>query len=310
MRMLLKRLFENLFFITGTAKSLEPGFLKKYPATNTDWARYFRALYTPFLGVQTIILIFFLNISPLNAQSLLTYDRDEPPTMEMLLEAREVFEYEVSYGFFTLGWVDVELRPDTTYNEKEVYHLRTTIRSNRRVPFVGTRIVNYENLFSYNRFFPYSYVFWRDDIHDEEYEVVKVEFDRDHDEVRFYEKGEFQNSLDLVEPSSGGDLIFYYSRLFAGLEDPYRKPAFIEGEMGMVAASSSPKTEMRKYDAFENPIETYLSEGSADVDGPFGFRGDFKSWFSTDDLRVPVEAHVRVIFGNVKVRLISYERHN
>lgn len=158
--------------------------------------------------------------------------------------------------------------------------------------------------------FSHTAMCWRDDIHDEEYEVVKVEFDRDHDEVRFYEKGEFQNSLDLVEPASGGDLIFYYSRLFAGLEDPYRKPAFIEGEMGMVAASSSPKTEMRKYDAFEIPIETYLSEGTADVDGPFGFRGDFKSWFSTDDLRVPVEAHVRVIFGNVKVRLISYERHN
>jgi len=65
---------------------------------------------------------------------------------------------------------------------------------------------------------------------------------------------------------------------------------------------------MRSYEAFDEDIETYMSEGRADINGPFGFRGKFKSWFSTDDLRIPVEAHVRVIFGNVKVRLISYER--
>lgn len=278
------------------------------PKTTDSWLT--PSFWTVLIPMKVIFFTFFVNISLLSAQSELTYDRDEQPTMEMLLEAREVFEYEVSYGFFTLGWVDVELLPDTTYNDKDVYHLRTTIRSNRRVPFVGTRIVNYENFFSYNRFFPYSYVFWRDDVHDEEYEVVKVEFDRDEDKVHFYEKGEYQNSLDLVEPASGGDIIFYYSRLFAGIEDPYRKPAFIEGERGMVSGVSSSETEMRSYDAFDEPIETYLSEGTADVDGPFGFRGDFKSWFSTDDLRIPVEAHVRVIFGNVKVRLISYERRN
>lgn len=263
--------------------------------------RLFKALF--------LLVFFFMIAEVLPAQSMLTYDRDEQPTMEMLLEAREVFEYEVSYGFFTLGWVDVELLPDTTYNEEEVYHLRTTIRSNSRVPFVGTRIVNYENFFSFNQFFPYSHLFWRDDVHDEIFEVVKVVFDRDENKVHFYEEGEYTNSLDLVEPASGGDIIFYYSRMFAGIETPYRKPAFIEGDMGIVSASSSKKTEMREYDAFDEPISTYLSEGNADVDGPFGFRGSFKSWFSTDDLRVPVEAHVRVIFGNVKVRLISYERN-
>ena len=255
------------------------------------------------------IVVLLVAGSELSAQSLLNYNRDEQPSMDMMIEAREVFEYEVSYGFFTLGWVDVELLPDTTYNDKEVYHLRTTIRSNRRVPFVGTRVVNYENFFSYNQFFPYSHLFWRDDVHDEKYEVVKVEFDREANQVHFYEEGEFTNSLDLVEPASGGDIIFFYSRMFAGIETPYRKPAFIEGEMGVVSAQSSGDTEMRKYDAFDEPIPTYLSEGNADVDGPFGFRGSFKSWFSTDDLRVPVEAHVRVIFGNVKVRLISYERN-
>jgi hypothetical protein len=254
------------------------------------------------------LFLFYLTASSLFAQEGFTYDRDEPPTMEMLIEAREVFEYEVRYGFFTLGWVDVELLPDTTYNGEKAYHLRTRIRSNRRVPFVGTRIVNYENLFQYNEEWPYSFEFWRDDIHDDEYDIVRIIFDREAGEVRFFEDGEPADTLQLEEPASGGDIIFYYSRLFAGMEEPYTLPAYIENEKGVVTARSSRSTEMRSYDAFDNPVETYLSEGEADVDGPFGFRGTFKSWFSTDDLRVPVEAHVRVIFGNVKVRLISYRR--
>lgn len=244
----------------------------------------------------------------LPAQEQLTYDREEPPTMEMMLEAREVFEYEVRYGFFTLGWVDVELLPDTTYNGQKAYHLRTTMRSNSSVPLISKSIVNYENLFQYNEKWPYSFEFWRDDIHDEEYDRVRIVFDRDSSKVHFYERQEFQTSINLVEPASGGDIIFYYSRMFAGLDQPYRLPAYIENELGYVQARSSSKTEMRSYEAFDEEIETYMSEGVADINGPFGFRGRFKSWFATDDLRIPVEAHVKVIFGNVKVRLISYER--
>jgi hypothetical protein len=255
-----------------------------------------------------VLLICLLTPALLSAQDMLTYERDEPPTMEMMLEAREVFEYEVRYGFFTLGWVDVELLPDTTYNGQKAYHLRTTMRSNNSVPLISKSIVNYENLFQYNEKWPYSFVFWRDDIHDEEYDRVRIVFDRDSSKVDFYERQEFQTSLELVEPASGGDIIFYYSRMFAGLEKPYRLPAYIENELGYVEASSSSETEMRSYEAFDEEIETYMSEGRADINGPFGFRGRFKSWFSTDDLRIPVEAHVKVIFGNVKVRLISYER--
>ena len=256
----------------------------------------------------TTFILFALNPSHLSAQDQLTYERTEPPTMEMMLDAREVFEYEVRYGFFTLGWVDVELLPDTTYNGQKAYHLRTTMRSNSSVPLISKSIVNYENLFQYNDKWPYSFVFWRDDIHDEEYDRVRIVFDRDSSKVDFYERQEFQTSLELVEPASGGDIIFYYSRMFAGLEEPYRLPAYIENELGYVEARSSSETEMRSYEAFDEDIETYMSEGTADINGPFGFRGKFKSWFSTDDLRIPVEAHVRVIFGNVKVKLISYER--
>ncbi|MEX2456820.1 MAG: DUF3108 domain-containing protein [Balneolaceae bacterium] len=240
----------------------------------------------------------------------LTYENDEPPTLEELIDAREVFEYEVRYGFFTLGWVDVEILPDTTFAGEKAYHMRTRIRSNRKVPFVGTRIVNYENIFNFNDEFMYSHEFWRDDVHDENYDRVRISFDREKDLVYFFEEGEPTDTLDLVEPASGGDVIFYFSRLFAGTDESYTLPIYTEDEMGEIGARNSGDTEMRSYDAFEDDVEAYYSEGETNIEGPFGFSGRFKAWFSTDDLRIPLEAHVRVIFGNVKVKLISYERHD
>ena len=66
--------------------------------------------------------------------------------------------------------------------------------------------------------------------------------------------------------------------------------------------------EKRKYDAFDEPVETYYGEGESTIDGPFGFRGSFKSWYLADDLRVPLEAHVRVWLGNVRIKLIDYKK--
>jgi len=273
------------------------------------WLDMMRRHLKHLLFSTAFLVLLLLPVHYTFAQAKLTFERNSPPTMQMLMDAREVFEYEVKYGFLTLGWVDVELLPDTLINGEKAYHMRTRIRSNNRILFVGTRIVNYENIFQFNEKWPYSHVFWRDDVHDEEYESAKIIFDREQNLVHFYEKGEFMESLELIEPASGGDVVFYYSRMYAGIRTPYELPAYIENELGYVRARSSPTIELRSYDAFDEPIKTYMSEGTADVDGPFGFRGQFRSWFSTDDLRVPVEAHVRVIFGNVRVRLISYERH-
>ncbi len=73
--------------------------------------------------------------------------------------------------------------------------------------------------------------------------------------------------------------------------------------------TNSSKIEMRKYAPFDGNVETYLSEGTTEnIDGPFGFSGDFRAWFLADDLRVPLEARVKVLFGNAIVRLIEYKR--
>lgn len=261
-----------------------------------------------FLSSTLLILIFYAGTAErVIAQSELSFENSGPPDLETIISVRERFEYKVTYSFFTVGWVEVELLPDTTYNGKKAHHLRTIIESNNKIPFVKKNLSHYENLFFKDDENVFSYLFWRDDIHENQQKAQKVVFDREKDEVRFYEDGEPQDTLDLKEPASGGDIIFIISRMFAGTEKELKLPVYIENKLGYVTAENSTETEMRKYEAFDEPVKAYKGEGQADIDGPFGFTGEFKSWFATDDRRIPLEAHVKVLFGNVKIKLTNYE---
>src|SRR5690625_7717284 len=61
----------------------------------------------------------------------------EPPALEELLSVRERFVYSVRYSFLNLGEIEVELLPDTTRRGEEVMHIRTVMKFDSRIPFVG-----------------------------------------------------------------------------------------------------------------------------------------------------------------------------
>lgn len=241
--------------------------------------------------------------------SLLTYNHPErAPTMQELLDWKEVFTYEVKYSFFKLGKVQTEIVRDTTHQGRKFWWLRTIITSNSGIPFVGKEENHYNTFMVETDSLPYTQVYWRDDVDDEEFNAERYRFDYDNGRVYYSEEGEPVDTLELSEPSSSGQLIFYYSRLFAGTGKTYRLPVYLEREKGYIVGRNTTNREKRKYKAFEEPVETYFSEGDADIDGPFGFKGEYKAWYIADDLRVPAEAHARVWLGNVKVRLIDYEK--
>ncbi|MGM0546791.1 MAG: DUF3108 domain-containing protein [Bacteroidota bacterium] len=241
--------------------------------------------------------------------SLLTFDQSErPPTMEELLEWKEVFTYKVKFGFFKLGEVETTIVRDTTYQGKKAWWLKTVITSNSSVPFVGDEENHYNTFMVETDSTPYTKLYWRDDIDEDEFEAELYEFDYEKGKVYFSKMGEPVDTLALTEPSSSGQLIFYYSRLFAGTDKDYRLPVYLEGEKGYINGTNSTEIKERDYDAFDDPVDTFFSEGDADIDGPFGFKGRYKAWYIADDLRVPVEAHAKVWLGNVKVQLIDYKK--
>jgi hypothetical protein len=262
----------------------------------------------------TFILFVAISLSGVSNESsaqdsLLTFDQpDRPPTMEELLEWKEVFTYKVKFGFFKLGEVKTEIISDTTYQGQKIWWLRTVITSNSGIPFVGDEENHYNTFMVETDSTPYTKLYWRDDIDEEEFEAEVYEFDYKKEKVYFSKMGEPVDTLALTEPSTSGQLIFYYSRLFAGTNKDYRLPVYLEGEKGYINGTNSSEIEERDYDAFDDPVKTYFSEGDADIEGPFGFKGKYKAWYIADDLRVPAEAHAKVWLGNVKVKLIDYKK--
>ncbi|MFY0684936.1 MAG: DUF3108 domain-containing protein [Balneola sp.] len=234
----------------------------------------------------------------------------EQPTMEDIFSVKETFKYEVKYGFFKLGWVEVELRSDTLYNGSTNKHLVTEIRSNSKIPLVGTEIDFFHSLFYVNENgLPVSSYYWKDNVDEGKFKEIIYEFDRQKNEVRYKEEDDTRDTLDLVDPATSGQEIFLFSRLYAGSDTESELPVYVTKKLGYITMKNSSEVEMRNYAPFEDEVKTYLSEGTTkNIDGPFGFSGNFRAWYLADDLRVPLEARVKVLFGNAIVRLIEYSR--
>lgn len=237
-------------------------------------------------------------------------DSKNQPSMNDIFSVKETFRYEVKYGFFKLGWVEVELRSDTLYDGSLKKHIVTEIRSNSRIPLVGTELDIFHSLFFVNENgFPVTSYYWKDNVDEEKYKEIVYEFDRIENVVRYKEEDDTRDTLDLVEPATSGHVIFYFSRLFAGSDKNSRLPVYVTKKLGYINMKNSSEIEMRNYAPFDGDVKTYLSEGTTEnIEGPFGFSGNFRAWFLADDLRVPLEARVKVLFGNAIVRLIEYKR--
>lgn len=255
------------------------------------------------------LLIMLLSI-PAFGQHDFSSSASEPPTMEEMFSVKETFRYEVKYGFFKLGWINVRLLSDSLYQDQDRKHILTEIESNASIPFVGDELDRFHSLFYVNdEGLPVESKYWKDNIDEEKYREIEYWFDRDLGKVFYKEEDDTRDTLDLEDPATSGHLIFYFSRLFAGSEEDFKLPVYVSKKKGYIYAENSLEKEERNYKPFDGSVMTYKLNGSTEnIEGPFGFSGDFRAWYLDDDLRVPLEARVKVFWGNVIVRLIEYTR--
>lgn len=231
-----------------------------------------------------------------------------PPNTSEILKWHETFTYEVRYSFFKLGQVKVEVVGDTLYNDNPSWYIRTIITSNSGIPFVGKEENWYNSIFMETDSLPKSQLYWRDNVDEEKYEDIRYEFSQSDMKVYAREEDGSRDTLDLEPYGSSGQMSFIISRLFAGTETLVQLPMYISLEKGYLTITNTKQMEEREYKAFEEPVMTYYSTGHTTIEGPFGFRGEFKAWYLADSLRVPLEAHVKVWLGNVRVKLIDYKK--
>lgn len=231
------------------------------------------------------------------------------PDMDFLLSQRETLEFSVHYGFLTLGWVTIDAVRDTLYNDEPAYTFRTVIRSNASIPLVGRKERHYYSVFQARGDSLYGLNFWTHNISKGELYDSRYVFDYEAGKVFIFENEEPLDTLALTRAADSGPLLFFLTRLYAGLNTQVDYPIYISEEEGNVLMDFTSQKERINVPAF-GPVDAYASSGNASVDGPFGFSGFYRAWHKADDLRIPLEAHVRVWVGNVRVRLISFERHD
>jgi hypothetical protein len=228
------------------------------------------------------------------------------PTMPSLVKAKEQLIYSVHYGFLTLGEVILEEVRDTLYQGKKAHYSRTIIRSNPSIPFVGRKERHFHSIFAHNDTIAYGLNFWTDSVHDNEYFDSRYIFDYEKGKVFIFEFEEPTDTLALDGPADSGPTLHLITRLYAGMNAKRTYPIYISNEKGDVEMTYTSRIDQISTEAFSGPVSAYYSFGNANLKGPFGFSGAYKAWHMTNDSRIPLEAHVRVWVGNVKVKLKSY----
>src|SRR5699024_9834279 len=111
----------------------------------------------------------------------------------------------------------------------------------------------------------YTLLYGRDNVDEEDYNDERYDVDYKARKLYIYKDHEPSDTLELDEPSTAGQLIFYYSRLFAGTDQQYKLPVYTEGEKGYIDVQDTTKTERRAYEAFDYPINTYFPCGNARI---------------------------------------------
>ncbi|MEP1152083.1 MAG: DUF3108 domain-containing protein [Balneola sp.] len=256
-----------------------------------------------------VFVILFWCSNNVFAQLPYPSEKQGPPTAQQIIKADEYLKFEVKYSFLKLAWVELEAIRDTVIEGDTLSYLRSIVRTNSRVPFMDEDIDYYNSIIYVNEDNkPVTHSYWKDNVDANKFREYDYFFDRELNQVRFDENG-VRDTLDLVEPATSGLIIFLWSRMFAGTETPYDINVYVSKEQGKIHAENFPKKEKRKVIAFDDQeFDTYYSNGQAEVNGPFGFSGDFEGWFLADDLRIPVEIRAKVFLGKVKIRLIEYRR--
>ena len=231
-----------------------------------------------------------------------------PPEVSDLLSVSEKFTYEVRYGFLNLGTVTISILQDTTHRGEDAQYVFYHVKSNRSIPLVGHKERNYHTFMAHNDTTFYGLKFWTDSVHDNMYEDQLYDYDYPNEKLYTFEEGEAIDTLQLNELADSGPVIFYFSRLHAGTNRKVNYPVYISHEKGNVMLQNDDEVISYSSRAFpDGDVDAYRTIGDADVDGPFGFSGRIEAIYKADELRIPLEARIRVWLGNVRVRLIEYE---
>lgn len=231
-----------------------------------------------------------------------------------MLQVGEELEYKVSYSFFTIGSIRIQVKDKEQRNGRTVYKANAIIDSNPSLDWLVDLHIRFATEMDEDVF---SYSWVGDDSSKKEVNFRRFNFDYDQNRL-LYEKGkklltgerkvESADTVKVTEKCQDGFSLFFYAREHALEKGQVHIPTFIENKQVSTFIDFLKERTDMDIDAVDYPVDVIKFEGKADYVGVFGMTGGFRGWFSNDDARIPIVARMNVILGSIKIQLMKWNR--
>lgn len=219
--------------------------------------------------------------------------------------------YEVSYSFFSLGTVKIQILDTIAKEGATLYQAKAFMDSYSGVPFVDLHYVFYSEIDPayYSHFFSglntkdpkntsYSdYVF--------DYAQNRVSTEKG---IRQFSEKSVKGTDSISSFYQDGLSLFYFARGNVHSRGASNVPTFVNEKKVNTYINFMNKKTSSEISAVNYPIRTVELEGRAEFVGIFGLTGGFTGWFSDDDAAVPIVAKMKVIIGSVRLELKRWNR--
>lgn len=231
-----------------------------------------------------------------------------------MLQVGEELEYSVSYLFFNLGTVRIQVIDRFERDGRTVYRAKAFMDSNPSLSWLISLHAVFTSEFDEKI---YSYRFIADEEQADGIFERKFAFDYDRGWV-VVERGTRQRDEALVaertdtvkvtDKCQDGLSLFFYARKHVLQEKQDTVATFIENEQVFTYIHFTNDRTPTEIDSVRYPMKSSSFSGRADFVGVAGLTGGFRGWFSSDSGRVPLLARMNVVLGSVKVELIRWKR--
>jgi hypothetical protein len=232
----------------------------------------------------------------------------------MMLQVGEELEYRVSYLFFNLGTIRIQVLDRFERDGRVVYRAKAFMDSNPSLSWLISLHAVFisefdEEIFSYN--------FIADEEQSDGIFERKFAFDYEQGRV-LIQRGtrrrdeplvpEHVDTVKVTEKCQDGLSLFFYAREHVLQKKEDTVATFVEKEQVTTYISFSNDRTPTEIDSVAYPLRSVAFSGRADFVGVAGLTGGFRGWFSSDSGRVPLLARMNVLLGSVKVELIRWKR--
>ncbi len=235
----------------------------------------------------------------------------EIPAENSMFQIGEELQYNVSYSFFDIGLVKMQVLDTMTKNGVKVFKTKAYLDSYSGLPFVDLHQVFYSEM----DVDAIAHLFvTHTTTKPQEMPYFKYFFDYQKNIVTYQygvePKGYTTRSGEelITEKQLDGLSLFYYARNNIHQVKKYSMPVFVSEKSYKTQFNFMDKLGSQEINAVKYPVETIEFDGSSDFTGVYGLTGYFRGFFSNDEAGIPIVAKMKVVLGSVHIELIKWTR--